>query len=364
MMHIYIVVAIVILFTSLVDIEAMPSDKTSQSCDVLSNITAFFVDLDGTMYVPGGLLPGARSFVQWMQATNKSFVFLSNSGAKGAEGVQAKFLTPPYKLQDKPIGLEHCHTSADALAKWLSDTAPQGARIFIVQAVVKYGSTIDSFTRIMKRSVPPELLESWDWRTDMNETEIVQWAHDSHFNKHPTFVVFSNDGQISDEADPVTGKAGYSDWSYSLFSKAQQLLENGAILANQAPDSAPWPSRKNGLILDTPGPGPFVQLLKSAIYPKDLNSTYCTGKGGNLGSKYMYEKGLEQLRLQGFTGSLQNMAMVGDVLNTDMKGGQDFGINSFLVLSGCGDVSQERYFPNIKPPTCVFGGVGDIPNSI
>ena len=131
-------------------------------------------------------------------------------------------------------------------------------------------------------------------------------------------------------------------------------MENGAILANQAPDSAPWPSRKNGLILDTPGPGPFVQLLKSAIYPKGLNSTYCTGKGGNLGSKYMYEKGLEQLRLQGFSGSLQNVAMVGDVLNTDMKGGQDFGINSFLVLSGCGDVSQERYFPQYQAADLCF----------
>ena len=334
---------------------------SSRTCDVLPNITAFFVDLDGTMYVPGSLLPGAKSFVQWMEATNKSFVFLSNSGAKGANGVQAKFLSPPYKLQDTPIGLEHCHTSADALAKWLSDTAPKGSRIFIVQAVVKYGNTTDSFARVLKRNVPSELLESWDWRTDMNDSEIVQWAHDSHFIKHPTFVVFSNDGQISDEADPVTKKPGYTDWSYSLFSHAQQLLENGAILANQAPDAAPWPMRNNGLILDTPGPGPFVQLLKTAIYPTGLNSTFCTGKGGNLGNKYMYQKGLELLRSQGFQGSLENIAMVGDVLNTDIKGGQDFGVNTFLVLSGCGSVAQEPYYPGIKPPTCVFGGVGDIP---
>ena len=36
---------------------------------------AFFVDLDGTMYVPGGLIPGAKKFVAWMEEKNIPFVF-------------------------------------------------------------------------------------------------------------------------------------------------------------------------------------------------------------------------------------------------------------------------------------------------
>ena len=330
-------------------------------CEVQNNITAFFVDLDGTMYVPGGLIPGARSFVQWMEATNKSFVFLSNSGAKGVKGVQAKFMTPPYKLQDAPINLDQCYTSASAVAEWLTNNAPPGSRLFIVEGAATYGNTTDSFVRVMHRLVPPKLLATWEWRTDMNDSAIEGWAADSHAGRVPTFVVLSNDGRIDDvDGDPVTGRPGYSDWGYALFAHAQQLLENNATLIHQAPDQAPWPLRKNGLVLDTPGPGPFVQLLKSAIFPLGQQSAFCTGKGGNLGSEYMYSKGLELLRQQGFTGAKENIAMVGDVLATDIKGGQDFGVHTFLVLSGCNTLADEKWWPEIKP-TCVFESVGAIP---
>ena len=44
----------------------------------------FLIDLDGTMYDPSGLLPGAREFYAWLLATGKQFVFLSNTGAKSA----------------------------------------------------------------------------------------------------------------------------------------------------------------------------------------------------------------------------------------------------------------------------------------
>ena len=79
------------------------------------------------------------------------------------------------------------------------------------------------------------------------------------------------------------------------------------------------------------------------------------------GSDYMYSKGLELLRLQGFRGEKENIAMVGDVLATDIKGGKNFGVNTFLVLSGCNTVADEPFFPDVGQPTCVFGSVGDIP---
>lgn len=333
---------------------------SNQGCPVLKNITAFFVDLDGTMYVPNSLIPGAKKFVQWMEEKDIPFVFLSNSGAKGASGVQAKFMTPPYKLQDKPIKITQAYTSANALAMLLQDKAPKGSRIYIVQAISKYGNTTDSFVRIIHRLIPKDLLDSYEWRTDLNESEIYQWAYDSKINNFPTFVVFSNDGQISDEEDPVTNKPGYNDWSYRIFSNAQQLLENNAMFLNQAPDAAPWPLRKNGLILDTPGPGPFVTLIKSAMFPTGINNSFCTGKGGNLGSEYMYSKGLQLLRLQGFKGGKENIAMVGDVLATDIKGGKSFGVYTFLMLSGCNTIADEPFFPGDEP-TCVFDSVGDIP---
>jgi hypothetical protein len=303
-------------------------------------------------------------------------------------------MTPPYKLQDAPISLDQAYTGASAVANWLIDHAPRGARLFIVQGTATYGNTTDSFVRVMHDLVPSDLLATWTWRTDLDDATAENWAADLHFKRHnATFVVLSNDGQIHDaDGDPVTKRTGYTDWSYSLLSHAQQLyarpldshrlalgchdlsrarptrsargrrVENGASLVNQAPDPAPWPLRKGGVVLDTPGPGPFVALLKAAVYPKGLNTSFCCGKGGNVGAEYMFAQGLKQLRAQGFTGGLNNIAMVGDVLSTDIKGGKDFGIRTFLVLSGCGSVAQEPFFPGTKPD-CVFGGLGDIPGA-
>eukprot|EP00966_Prymnesium_polylepis_P065994 1531161-Prymnesium_polylepis.1 len=77
-----------------------------------SGITGFLIDLDGTTYEPGGLIPGARRFYKWLRANNIPFVFLSNTGAKSSADVQAKLRTPPYQLDEAPIGLEHIHTAA------------------------------------------------------------------------------------------------------------------------------------------------------------------------------------------------------------------------------------------------------------
>ena len=85
-----------------------------------------------------------------------------------------------------------------------------------------------------------------------------------------------------------------------------------------------------------------------------------SSEGGELGSRYMFAHGLELLRAQGFTGGLENVAMVGDVFSTDIKGGKLFGVSTFLVLSGCDSVDEQKYFP-FATPTCVFDNVGAIP---
>jgi len=199
---------------ALAPIIALPQRPT---CKVLPNITAFLLDLDGTIYIPGGLISGASTFVHGLEERHIPFVFLSNSGAKGAEGVRAKFLTPPYVLQDKPIKLDQAHTAAEAAATYLVENAPHSARIFVIQGMSRYGTFTDSFLRVLKRLAPPSLLKSWHWRTDLTDAEVEQWAADSSLGS-PTYVVLSHDGQISDESDdPVTGRAGYADWSLVLL---------------------------------------------------------------------------------------------------------------------------------------------------
>ena len=79
-----------------------------------SACTGFLIDLDGTMYTPDGLIPGAVAFHRWLVETGKPFVYLSNTGGKNSLAVQRKFLTEPYVIDDSPLALRHIFTAAEA----------------------------------------------------------------------------------------------------------------------------------------------------------------------------------------------------------------------------------------------------------
>ncbi len=87
-----------------------------------SSVRGFLIDLDGTMYDPAGLLPGAVEFYHWLVASGTPHVFLSNTGAKNSTGVQKKFATPPYVLsRDQLVPLDNILTAAEAQVDYVSD---------------------------------------------------------------------------------------------------------------------------------------------------------------------------------------------------------------------------------------------------
>ena len=55
----------------------------------LQDIEAYLIDLDGTIYSPQGPIEGAAEFYASV-LRHKPHVFLSNTGAKGADGVREK----------------------------------------------------------------------------------------------------------------------------------------------------------------------------------------------------------------------------------------------------------------------------------
>ena len=57
----------------------------------LDDIEAYLVDLDGTIYSPNGPIEGAAEFYASV-LRHRPHVFLSNTGAKGADGVRQKLL--------------------------------------------------------------------------------------------------------------------------------------------------------------------------------------------------------------------------------------------------------------------------------
>lgn len=91
-----------------------------------SDIKAFLIDLDGTLYTSGRLIPGARTFYKWLLDSRTPHVFVSNTGSKGPEGTQTKLLTPPYMIHRDPVPLSRIMTAADAQADYMVRTLPAG----------------------------------------------------------------------------------------------------------------------------------------------------------------------------------------------------------------------------------------------
>lgn len=86
----------------------------------------FICDMDGVIYHGNRLLDGVQSFVEFLKAENKSYLFLTNSSER-----------TPLELKQKMerLGLDidesHFYTSALATAKFLSNQSP-GCSAYII----------------------------------------------------------------------------------------------------------------------------------------------------------------------------------------------------------------------------------------
>eukprot|EP00997_Jenningsia_sp_PLL12_P000482 NODE_1072_length_1294_cov_120.730924_g881_i0.p1 GENE.NODE_1072_length_1294_cov_120.730924_g881_i0~~NODE_1072_length_1294_cov_120.730924_g881_i0.p1 ORF type:complete len:357 (+),score=107.05 NODE_1072_length_1294_cov_120.730924_g881_i0:113-1072(+) len=308
------------------------------------------------MYNDHGLVDGAQKYFDWLESNRVPYVFLSNSASKGPPGVQHKFITPPWNISSTPINLVHAMTAAEAVARFLVDRAPPNSRLYILQSTATLGKFKTSCATVIQHTVPGKLFNTWEWRTDMSFDEIHAWASD----KTPVFVVNCVDGQVEDLEDPVTHRPGYKDWSYELLSKATRLLLNGATLVSSAPDKTTVPSLKGTVTMQTPGPGGLHTLLQTITYPSTVDRVFLVGKGGSDGTKYAMQPAIELLRKQGFTGTLKNVAMVGDTLYTDILAGVNARTGTVFVTSGADQPGDEKYYPDAKP-MCTLPNVGHIP---
>ena len=303
-----------------------------------SEVDGFLIDLDGTMYQPGSLLPGAQEFYGWLRETGKPFVFLSNTGAKGSQGVQSKLASAPYKLEGPPVRLTNAYTAAEAQMEYMSNTVPSGAKVFVISGA--------SFWMNNLRMKDPLLYDSWDLRTNLSTAESKEWAHCAKTQSGSVFVVFFIDGTISETADPSSGEAGVKDWSYETIQKAAYMCHAGAQFVYTADDAfnpAVDPDYP-GMTFPQPGPGMFAAMMKTIMFPQQSANWCCCGKGGNVGKTYMMEHAIKMLQLQGHSGDRSKMMMIGDRFDTDIKAGCSVGIKTCLVESGCHTIGMQRHF--------------------
>jgi NagD protein len=105
---------------------------------------AFIIDMDGVIYHGNQLLRGALEFVQWMEANNKAFLFLTNSSERSPLELSQKLARLGIEVDP-----EHFYTSALATASFLAVQHPGGSVYVIgepglIQALYDQGFTMNN----------------------------------------------------------------------------------------------------------------------------------------------------------------------------------------------------------------------------
>lgn len=94
----------------------------NKNLDVIRSKRAFIIDMDGVIYHGNRLLKGAAELVDWLNANNKSYLFLTNSSERSPIELSQKLARLGISVEP-----EHFYTSALATASFLSAQKPGGS---------------------------------------------------------------------------------------------------------------------------------------------------------------------------------------------------------------------------------------------
>ncbi len=106
--------------------------------------SGFIIDMDGVIYHGNKLLPGITEFLKWLEASDKKFLFLTNSSERSPRELHEKLLRLGID-----VGEEHFYTSALATAGFLASQKPSGSAFIIgdaglIHALYSFGYTINN----------------------------------------------------------------------------------------------------------------------------------------------------------------------------------------------------------------------------
>ena len=128
--------------------------------------------------------------------------------------------------------------------------------------------------------------------------------------------------------------------NFEMAEKAVRLIELGAVLIGTNPDT--WCPTDNG---PRPGTGAVVAMLEAATGKK----AYYLGKP----NPFMFLMARQKLGLH-----TSETVMIGDTLETDIKGAVEIGIQAYLVLSG--STSRSDLDACAYRPTRIFDSIADL----
>lgn len=132
--------------------------------------------------------------------------------------------------------------------------------------------------------------------------------------------------------------------SMDKLTKAHELLEKGARLVVTNPDS--WcPSGSNKT---RPGAGALAAYLQTSSGQRP----YYLGKP----NPYMFSRA--RRKLESTYSQPRDVIMIGDTMETDIRGAVEIGIQAYLVLTGSTSLGELNDY--VYQPTRVLGSVADL----
>lgn len=237
------------------------------------SISAYLLDCEGTLYTDDGPIPGAPEAVARIRQARIPVRYVSNTTRRPRAALVERLRGYGY-----PAEAGHVQTAVLAGASIL-----RNAGIRVVAPFVH----------------PPAL-------ADLGEFELVAGTSGRPRGaQRPDAVVI---GDLGDS------------WSYEMLNEAFRLVADGAVLLALTRDR--WWNRRDGPSLDA---GPFVALIENAA------NVEATTAGKPV--EAFWSAALTSLGF-GVEHDRRTIAVVGDDVWTDVRGGQLAGFQGWLVKTG------------------------------
>ncbi|MEM8861331.1 MAG: HAD-IIA family hydrolase [Chloroflexota bacterium] len=237
----------------------------------LSEIKHLILDMDGVLWHGNTPVPGLPQFFKRLEQLGLTWVFATNNSSKTRQQYVEKFDGMGVNIDPQQL-----MTSAIATALYVADEFPAGSKMYVLGGDGLHESLAEVGMQVLARD---------DYQT-------------------PAAAVVAG----------LNLGVNYEDMSVATL----QIRNHGAKFIGSNADST-YPTER-GLL---PGGGAILSLITTAT---DVEPTVI-GKPFPI----MFQQGV---KLLGDGATLENTAMVGDRLNTDITGAVNAGMRSILVMSG------------------------------
>ena len=244
-------------------------------------MVGFLIDLDGTLYKGSEPIPAAADFIAYLRQHNLPFLLLTNNSSRTPEEVAAHI----YSICGISVQPSEVFTSSQATARYIADQQQNGLVYCIGEAGLEQALIAEGLTILQHPN-------------DEMQRSTLRSTIDRYGS--PRYVVQGIDRQFN----------------YTKLKLAMNFIAEGATSINTNPDRA-LPTN-DGL---QPGAGSIAAALEAASGVKPV----VIGKPSAIIMDYAVE-------LLGLPAN--DIWVVGDNLNTDIRGGITAGCKTLLVLTG------------------------------